>query len=60
MADKIKAAAPAEVVAPANGRKSTKKPKLAKKNNAHLPRREKKAQMKALAAQTLVHSKRNS
>ena len=59
MADKMKAAAPAEVVAPANATKSTKKPKLAKKNNAHLPRREKKAQMKALAAQALVQ-KRNS
>jgi hypothetical protein len=47
-----KTAAPLEVAAePAPRMKSTKIPKLAKKNKSRLPRREKKALRKAEAAQ---------
>ena len=55
-----KTAPPAEAAAPAPRTKSTKVPKLAKKNKSRLPRREKKARMKASAAQTPVRSKRDS
>jgi hypothetical protein len=47
-------AAAAEATPPAAPRKSMKPAKLQKKNNSHLPRKLKKAQKKAAAAQTRV------
>jgi hypothetical protein len=51
-----KKAAPAEVAEPVAKpqTKSTKIPKLQKKNNSRLPRRQKKAQQKATATQSKV------
>ena len=49
-ADGKKAAVPEAAAEPSPRRKSTKIPRLPKKNKSHLPRREKKAQQKAAQA----------